>query len=147
MDSSVNLRQYVIYVSGPYSGDIKANIASARTQALNVWNAGFTGLCPHLNTSGFEMDCDANYLDYIEGDKRLLDGCDAMFLIECWSESQGAAEEKKYAEEVGKPVFYHLDNIVEYFTVNQPSTSPEAQKQMMKRLAGIINDLTELIDG
>ena len=116
-----NFRQFVIYISGQYSADsqdgISANIQHAKEWAGKVWQSGFTALCPHLNTQHFESLCSLDYEDYIEGDKRLIDGCDALLMIPGWMESDGANEEKRYAESRGIKIFYDLDNLVKYFEV------------------------------
>ena len=111
-------RQYVIYISGAYSGtseQISENIVMARQWAIKIWEAGFTVLCPHLNTAHFEIDCKMDYGCYIDGDLHLLDRCDAVFMIpENWKLSPGAHEEHDHAKRTDKPIFYKFENLLLY---------------------------------
>jgi hypothetical protein len=57
----------LIYIAGPYRGDVTTNIANARRVAVELWEKGYNVICPHLNTSSMELDCkmpDARYLGY-----------------------------------------------------------------------------------
>ena len=94
----------LLYVSGPYTGEINENIANARKIAVELWGRGYAVLCPHLNTQNFEIDCTAKYEDYIDGDCRMIDGCDGLVLIPGWEKSRGALLEKAHAEMKGIPV-------------------------------------------
>jgi nucleoside 2-deoxyribosyltransferase len=98
----------IIYISGKYTGtpeEIKQNIEAARKVAVELWNEGYTALCPHLNTAHFENDCSATYEDYIQGDLELLSRCDAMVLCPNYKSSTGAKIEIEYAKEHGIPIY------------------------------------------
>lgn len=109
-----NKRDTLIYISGKYSGskkDIKYNIALARDYAKDIWELGYTALCPHLNTMHFEEDCNCCYEDYIAGDLVMLRRCDGMFMLPKWEESKGALIELNEAKKFGIKVYYNLEEL------------------------------------
>lgn len=109
-------RSLIVYVSGHYStGNIAENIQKAREAAIAIWEAGYTALCPHLNTAHFEKDCTCEYEDYMEGDIELLDRCDAIFMLDGWEDSNGAQEEHNHALIEGLPVAYTIEQLNEHF--------------------------------
>jgi len=105
----------IIYIAGAYRADtpegIKANIQKAREVALEVWKAGHTAICPHLNTANFEEYADLSHERYIQGDLEIISRCDAVLLMDNWQTSRGAKQEKAYAESRGIPVYNTLLDI------------------------------------
>lgn len=99
----------VVYVAGKYSGDIDANIALARSVAIELWEEGHAVICPHLNTQHMEVDCKIDYEAYLQGDFRFVERCDAIVMLENWKDSKGAVREHSHAEEVGVPIYYYPD--------------------------------------
>lgn len=87
----------LIYLAGKYSGDVDANIAEARRWAVKLWEAGYAVICPHLNTAHMEIDCKAQYEDYLRGDFMMIERCDAIFLLPNWQDSSGATREREHA--------------------------------------------------
>lgn len=87
----------VVYLAGPYTADtpegIAANIAVARKVAIELWEKGFAVICPHLNTAHFEVDCQCEYLDYVNGDLAIVERVDAVVLLPGWRSSPGARVE------------------------------------------------------
>jgi hypothetical protein len=94
----------LVYVAGPYRGDIDANIAAARRAAIKLWEAGFVGICPHLNTAHFEVDCSVREDTYLWGGIEILTRCDAIVMLPGWEESQGARGEYDVAKRIGLPI-------------------------------------------
>lgn len=99
----------VIYVAGPYRGDVVGNIQRAREVAISLWEMGHVALCPHLNTAHFDRDSQLPDERYLEGDLELLTRCDGVVMIPGWERSQGARGEKEHAEELGMPVYLWPD--------------------------------------
>jgi hypothetical protein len=101
----------LIYVSGRYTADDweerQANIAAARKVAGELWKAGHTALCPHLNSANFEDDFpEIQYEQYIESDLQMVARCDALMMVEGWERSKGANIERNYALSLGIPIYY-----------------------------------------
>lgn len=100
----------LIYVSGPYSGDIDANIEKAAKIAAELWDAGHAVICPHLNTAHFELRCKvATYETYIAGDLLMVEACDGMVMVPGWEKSKGAVLEMEHAKAEGIPVWIYPD--------------------------------------
>jgi nucleoside 2-deoxyribosyltransferase len=97
----------IIYIAGPYRGDVAQNIANAAKVASEVWESGNVALCPHLNTAHFETFCHCEDKHYLEGDYKLLARCDAILMVQGWEKSQGAKAELVYAQERKIPVYYY----------------------------------------
>ena len=112
---STDKRLLLIYIAGKYSnGNIEINIQRAREAAKGVWEAGFTALCPHLNTQHFEIDCLCEYDDYILGDLTMLIRCDGIFMMKDWEDSAGALGEHYVAQQCGIPIFKSLEELNTY---------------------------------
>jgi len=109
------MREIIVYISGKYSGDIEANLKLARTTAIQVWEAGFTCLAPHLNTIHFEIDSKCKYEDYLAGDLQLLQRCDCILMLNNWESSNGAKTEKEFAELNKIPVLYSLNQLIAFY--------------------------------
>lgn len=103
----------VIYLAGPYSGDIDGNIQRARALAIEVWRAGLFCLCPHLNTIHFEKDLDMDSQEYVKRDLWILARCDALLTIPGWEHSEGARQEVSFCLANQVPVFHSIDALVE----------------------------------
>lgn len=99
----------LIYVAGPYSGEIDANIAKARAIAVDLWEMGHGVICPHTNTQHFEVDCRATYEQYLMGDLDIISRVDALVMVPGWEHSKGATREKQYADTLKIPVYYAPD--------------------------------------
>lgn len=107
-------RSKIIYVSGKYTGtpeEVDVNIGMARSFSMEIWEMGYTALCPHLNTMHFERDCKCDYEDYMDGDMELVKRSDAMFMVPGWEDSKGAVRERKGALALNKPVFTTLNQL------------------------------------
>jgi nucleoside 2-deoxyribosyltransferase len=95
----------LIYLAGKYSGNVEENIANARKIAIELWEAGYYVICPHLNTARFETDCRCTYENYMRGDMEMLARCDAVVMLPEWEGSMGAVRERGRANDCGIPVF------------------------------------------
>lgn len=95
----------LLYIAGPYRGDIDANITQARQVAIEVWRAGHVALCPHLNTAHFEKDAHLDDEVYLAGDLDMLLRCDGVVLTPDWQKSTGARAEVDFARQHGIPTW------------------------------------------
>lgn len=98
----------ILYLAGPYSGDINQNIATARAVAISVWEAGHVAICPHLNNAHFEQDCSLSYDQYIQGDLKIILRCDGVLMLPDWERSVGARQERLYAISLDIPVYTEI---------------------------------------
>ena len=110
----MSCRRIVLYLSGPISstnGGPPASVAlrhsrieAAREAAIKLWKAGFTPICPHLNT----LDMDDEELtpeDFIEGDIELVKRSNLVVLLPGWQMSTGAQKEVAAAKVYGVPTY------------------------------------------
>jgi hypothetical protein len=104
----------IAYLSGKYTGDVDANIAKAREAAIELWERGYTVVCPHLNTAHFEQDCKIPYERYIEGDLEILSRCDLIVMLPNYEESKGAIGELEFARQRGILVS-HYSEIMDFY--------------------------------
>lgn len=95
----------LIYIAGPYRGNVNENIANARKAAIAVWESGHVAICPHLNTANFEEDSELPDEVYLKGDLVILQRCDACLLLPNWQTSHGAIAEWEYCESHGIPCY------------------------------------------
>ena len=108
-------RDKIIDVSGAYSGnsypEISTNIQEAREFSIKIWELGAIALCPHLNTSHFEIDCKCGYEDFMRGDFEIIKRCDGIHMLPNWHHSRGAIREHTFAEGLPIPIFYNLSDL------------------------------------
>jgi nucleoside 2-deoxyribosyltransferase len=98
----------IVYVAGPYRGNVHQNIDNARQVAQELWRKGYAAICPHLNTALFDEDMpDLPVQVYLEGDFQILSRCDAILMIPGWEDSVGSALEYAYAEREGIPIYVY----------------------------------------
>jgi nucleoside 2-deoxyribosyltransferase len=101
----------LIYVAGPYRGDVDGNIAKARAVAAQCYLAGFDVICPHMNTAKMDEDTGLPDSFWLQTTLNLLRRCDAVVLVPGWEKSQGTLAEIEYAESVGMPVWKSVESI------------------------------------
>jgi nucleoside 2-deoxyribosyltransferase len=113
-----------IYIAGAYRGvthdyrsyfEIEENINVAKQAAAQLADAGVGFFCPHTHCEHFEVVTpDVSPEFWYELDLRFLEACDAIYLLPSWARSKGAQREKRVAEELRKPVFFHLDDAIKW---------------------------------
>ncbi len=106
----------VIYVAGPYRGKdefaVWENVQKARKAAIELWKRGWAVICPHANTAHFEhFGRGLPDTTWLEGDLEIVSRCDAIFLVEGWEKSRGAAAEKVAAETLNLEVYERLEDV------------------------------------
>jgi len=94
----------VIFVSGPYRGNVEPNIIKARRVAVMLWQQGWAVFCPHTNTANFDGECPDDV--WLKGDIEILKRCDAIYMMSTWRESKGSQEEYRIARELGKEIIF-----------------------------------------
>jgi len=103
----------VIYVAGAFRAQtqwgIMLNVRKAEDASLELWKRGYAVICPHTMTQHFQDECPDRV--WLDGCIELLKRCDALFLVDGWSNSRGATEEIRMAELLGIPLYSDLDKI------------------------------------
>jgi hypothetical protein len=98
----------LIYVAGPYRATSKAgvtrNINHAKNEAKKLWVAGWSVICPHMNTA--HLDGVVPEDAFLAGDIEILKRCDAIWMLLGWDKSLGARVEMELAKQIGLEVYY-----------------------------------------
>ena len=103
MEKRIYISGKRIYVSGTITGttDYQERFKNAkRYLAYNGWAV--------INPAELDkvMPHDATHEDYMEICLKLLDLCNAIYMLNGWEESEGAKAELEYALEKGMDVYY-----------------------------------------
>jgi len=93
----------VVYVAGAFRADtqwgIMQNVRKAEEVSLKLWKLGFACICPHTMTQHFQDECPDKI--WLDGCLVLLKRCDAIYLVDGWTESEGSLAEYKLARKLG----------------------------------------------
>lgn len=102
-----NGRAPVIYLAGPYRGNVEHNVRVARYTAAILWNMGFVVLCPHTNSGGMERDVPEDTV-LMAGAVELMKRCDMLVVMADteWEKSAGTMREIEVAKEIGMEIMY-----------------------------------------
>lgn len=114
----------VIYLSGPYRGateeDTYSNIKLIEQTAEELNKIGIGYFSPHSNSALFtqgklffeKLSDQSAHEHFMNIDRRLLLSCDAMLVCGKWVNSTGTKEEIAFAERIGIPVFYDINDLI-----------------------------------
>ncbi|MGD8786214.1 MAG: DUF4406 domain-containing protein [Phycisphaerales bacterium] len=109
----------IVYIAGPYTkGDVAVNVRKAIEAADKLADLGFIPYLPHL-THFWHLVFPRPYKYWLEYDKIFLKFCDCLLRLS--GESSGADGEVAEARNLGKPVFYSIDDLIEYAKKGAPS--------------------------
>ena len=101
----------VVYLASPYSAntdwDKWCNIRNAHKAAKEIWQHNMACLSPCSNTAF--MGGDIKEQIFLDGDIEMLKRCDAIFMNEGWSKSNGCIAEKSYAISNDIPIFDNIE--------------------------------------
>jgi hypothetical protein len=100
----------VVFVSGPYRGDVSGNIERAKQVAIRLWKLGYAVVCPHLNTAHFDGICPDE--TWLKGDLEIMSRCDAVYMMAGWDTSTGATAERQEAINQGKIIIYESSGML-----------------------------------
>jgi hypothetical protein len=117
----------MVYVAGPLTPrGIKSanpaieylfNIRDIARTSVELILAGFTPYCPGIDFQYFLLLRDGERITepmIKRLSKDFLLRCDAILMTKGWAGSAGSIAEKKLAEEKGIPVFYCIDEMINY---------------------------------
>lgn len=107
-----------IYIAGPYTADTEflrlRNVNAAIDVAFQLFSKGHYPYIPHLthfiDLRASEIGRFLSWEDYIKWDLPWVEVCDALFYL---SPSRGADLELERARQLGRRVFYSIDEVPE----------------------------------
>jgi hypothetical protein len=102
-----------VYVAGPLTtGGLYLNTKRAVEMGNKLRELGFLPFVPHAMSMG-EFICPLPYEDAMQLDFRWIRRLDALFRLPLeWGPSPGADREVKFATEIGKPVFFIIEDLI-----------------------------------
>lgn len=102
-----------VYIAGPMTkGCIRTNVRVALAAATELADAGFAPIVPHLSHF-WDMMYPRPYEYWMKIDFEWLAACGALLRLP--GESSGADREVAKAQELGIPVFYSVQELVNFF--------------------------------
>lgn len=107
MDRVIKASPMLLYVAGPYRGNVEENIAKAREAAMAVWEAGHYAICPHLNTAHFDRDTQVDEQHFLNGTMEMMRRCDGLVVLPGWQQSEGTLGEMAEANDLGLPMWFY----------------------------------------
>ena len=119
----------LVYIAGPYSSDyafiVRSNIQKAEELGMDVAKLQLDAypVIPHCNTAHWEGIRDGQY--FIDGTLELSRKCDAILVVPGYEGSKGTLGEIKDAEERGVPVFYSIDELMNWLLKLEEETKGE----------------------
>ena len=106
----------LIYIAGPFRGNVEENIAAAVSAGEKVKADGRAfPIVPHLLGGPPNTQCRDEYI--LAGTLELMRRCDAVFALPTWQSSVGAKGEIAEAEQQGIPVFYKFDQLFRWLSL------------------------------
>lgn len=94
----------VIYIAGPYRGDVAENMKKAHAVGDKLASAGVAFICPHSNGNPHDHLGQSDEY-WLESTLEIMRRCDGVQLVEGWEESSGTLGEIKEARKLCKPIF------------------------------------------
>jgi len=111
-----------VYVAGPLSdgGTLDEyarieNVKVAMEVSLELIKSGIAAFCPHLTyfcEIEFEYSKDMDFRRWMDYCLSIVRRCDALLRLE--GHSTGSDEEVETAENIGIPVFYRIEDLLEW---------------------------------
>lgn len=98
-------RRELVFVAGPYQRNTKENIENAEKVSIELIRRGFDVVTPHKNTAGYERYEDGSITrsTWLDMAINILSRCDAIFVMDGSSASEGTAAEIAFAKENNIP--------------------------------------------
>lgn len=102
-----------VYIASPYTiGDIAMNVKLQIDTVDILMNKNFVPFAP-LYSHFQHMIHPRPYQDWIKVDLEWIKVCDCLLRLD--GESKGADLEVEFAQSIGIPIFYTVDNLCEYY--------------------------------
>jgi hypothetical protein len=102
-----------VYVASPYTlGDVAVNVKLQIDTVDILMNKGFAPFAP-LYSHFQHMAHPRPYTDWVTIDMEWVAVCDC--LLRLGGESKGADDEVRYADSLGMPVFYSIEELCTFY--------------------------------
>lgn len=102
-----------VYIASPYTlGDVAINVKTQMDMADKLLDLGFIPFTPEYLHFQHMMH-PRSYEEWMEYDKVWVLTCNCLLRLE--GKSSGADEEVSMAKQAGIPVFYSVEELVEYY--------------------------------
>jgi hypothetical protein len=103
----------LVYVAGPYRGDVENNVKKAEEVAGQLAKAGVFFICPHSN--GFPHEHLKLPDDYwCDATMEILKRCDAILVQGNFKTSRQTWEEIKESFQMRKEIFYDVQMCIDW---------------------------------
>jgi hypothetical protein len=103
----------LIQIVGPIRAEtingVRENIERARQAMIEILKRGHYVICPHTMMAFLNGLMPEDH--FLKNAIRLLEGVDAVYPIQGWTESAGSIAEIEVAREIGLKRFFSLDDI------------------------------------
>jgi hypothetical protein len=100
----------VIYVAGPFTGDLETNVAQAKEVAWQLYQKGHCPIVPHTNFDFAPPTMD-EWRGVIRICMAILHRVDAIYMLPGWKDSVGAVTEWYVAHALYRTVYYNLGDV------------------------------------
>lgn len=108
-------RDLFVYLSGPMTAKhgftVEENVAAGVKVFLELLKRGVPAFCPHLSWAFPSAWADVSWDRWLDYDLAVIDRCSHVLMLPRWEGSTGAVKERAYAQEIGKPVVYSLEEL------------------------------------
>jgi len=105
-----------VFIAAPFRGssswDIELHIRVAEEVGLDVARLGMVPLIPHTMYRFFQGSLSDDF--WLSATTELLRRCDAAIFVGNWRTSAGCAGEMAYAKNHEIPIFYTLEDLVDW---------------------------------
>jgi len=118
------LKMKRIYIAGAYSADnvldVFHNIRNGIEMSSHILRLGFAPFCPWLDYH-YVLEDNFRVLtvqDFYEYSLAWLEVSDALLILKDYEHSKGTLAEIEFAKEKNIPVFYDVDELLNFFNSN-----------------------------
>lgn len=105
----------LVYIAGPISRGCQfTNVRKGCELWHQLWTLGIDAYCPHWSAQQ-QFHTELGHAEWLAYDTQvILPRCDALFRMP--GESSGADIEVEWMKEHGKPVFYEISKLAEWYS-------------------------------
>ena len=108
-------RDLFVYISGPMTAKhgriIEENVADGVRVYIECLKRGIPAFSPHLGGAFPTAWADVPWETWLEYDYAVIDRCTHVLMMPRWELSAGAVKERAYAESIGKPIVFSIEEL------------------------------------